>query len=198
MSRDVSWGLYIGQFTFLVGVAASAVMLVLPYYLHNYKVFGKITLLGRVPGGPHPWSCVSHSSPWTLGRPRTSHERDLARLLQLDPFLGYRSIERILDAEHSHRLDCLSAERNRRTAPQMGETSDLPLHPLGGQHSHGYGLSVRRPSWKRFLAHSRLWLPDSSGQRLQRSCAVDTDLHVPEEYTKFDAGWEAIQRCPRL
>ncbi|MEW6114032.1 MAG: menaquinol oxidoreductase, partial [Thermodesulfobacteriota bacterium] len=41
MSRDVSWGLYIGQFTFLVGVAASAVMLVLPYYLHNYKVFGK-------------------------------------------------------------------------------------------------------------------------------------------------------------
>jgi len=30
MSRDVSWGLYIGQFTFLVGVAASAVMLVIP------------------------------------------------------------------------------------------------------------------------------------------------------------------------
>ncbi|MBM4325772.1 MAG: menaquinol oxidoreductase [Deltaproteobacteria bacterium] len=47
MSRDVSWGLYIGQFTFLVGVAASAVMLVLPYYLHDYKVFGKITILGE-------------------------------------------------------------------------------------------------------------------------------------------------------
>jgi molybdopterin-containing oxidoreductase family membrane subunit len=47
MSRDVSWGLYIGQFTYLVGVAASAVMLVLPYYLHNFKVFGKITILGE-------------------------------------------------------------------------------------------------------------------------------------------------------
>lgn len=47
MSRDVSWGIYIGQFTFLVGVAASAVMLVLPYYLHNYKIFGKITILGE-------------------------------------------------------------------------------------------------------------------------------------------------------
>lgn len=47
MSRDVSWGLYIAQFTFLVGVAASAVMLVLPYYLHNYKLFGKITILGE-------------------------------------------------------------------------------------------------------------------------------------------------------
>jgi len=47
MSRDVSWGLYIAQFTFLVGIAASAVMLVLPYYLHDYKAFGKITVLGE-------------------------------------------------------------------------------------------------------------------------------------------------------
>ena len=47
MSRDVSWGIYIAQFTFLVGVAASAVMVVLPYYLHNVKEFGKITILGE-------------------------------------------------------------------------------------------------------------------------------------------------------
>lgn len=47
LSRDVSWGLYIGQFTFLVGIAASGVMLVLPYYLHDFKKFGKITVLGE-------------------------------------------------------------------------------------------------------------------------------------------------------
>jgi molybdopterin-containing oxidoreductase family membrane subunit len=47
MSRDVSWGLYIGQFTFAVGIAASAVMLVLPYYLHNAKAFGKMVLYGE-------------------------------------------------------------------------------------------------------------------------------------------------------
>ncbi|MFH2204974.1 MAG: sulfate reduction electron transfer complex DsrMKJOP subunit DsrP [Elusimicrobiota bacterium] len=47
LSRDVSWGFYIAQFTFLVGVAASAVMVVLPYYLHDYKAFGKITILGE-------------------------------------------------------------------------------------------------------------------------------------------------------
>jgi len=47
LSRDVSWGFYIAQFTFLVGVAASAVMLVLPYYLHHYKQFGRITILGE-------------------------------------------------------------------------------------------------------------------------------------------------------
>jgi molybdopterin-containing oxidoreductase family membrane subunit len=47
MSRSVTWALYIAQFTFLVGVAASAVMLVLPYYLHDFKTFGKITILGE-------------------------------------------------------------------------------------------------------------------------------------------------------
>ncbi|MGC8490225.1 MAG: sulfate reduction electron transfer complex DsrMKJOP subunit DsrP [Syntrophobacteraceae bacterium] len=47
MGRDVSWGLYIAQFTFLVGVAASAVMVVLPYYIHNVKEFGRITILGE-------------------------------------------------------------------------------------------------------------------------------------------------------
>lgn len=47
MSRDVSWGLYISQFTFMVGVAASAVMVVLPYYLHDYKAFGRMVILGE-------------------------------------------------------------------------------------------------------------------------------------------------------
>ncbi len=47
MSRDVSWGLYIGQLTYFVGVAASGVMVVLPYYLHDYKAFGRITILGE-------------------------------------------------------------------------------------------------------------------------------------------------------
>lgn len=47
MSRDVSWGLYISQFTYLVGVAASAVMLVLPAYFHHYKQFKKMIILGE-------------------------------------------------------------------------------------------------------------------------------------------------------
>ena len=46
-SRDVSWGFYTAQMTYFVGVAAGGVMLVLPYYLHDYKKFGKITLLGE-------------------------------------------------------------------------------------------------------------------------------------------------------
>ncbi len=47
MHRTYTWGFYIAQFTFLVGVAAGGVMLVLPYYLHDYKAFGRITILGE-------------------------------------------------------------------------------------------------------------------------------------------------------
>jgi molybdopterin-containing oxidoreductase family membrane subunit len=47
LSRDASWGFYIANFTFLVGVAAGGVMVVLPYYLHDYKAFGKVTILGE-------------------------------------------------------------------------------------------------------------------------------------------------------
>lgn len=47
MGRDVSWGLYLMNFTFLVGVAASGVMVVLPYYLHDYKQFRRLTTLGE-------------------------------------------------------------------------------------------------------------------------------------------------------
>lgn len=48
LSRDVTWGLYIAQFTFFVGVAASAVMVVLPYYLHDYQQFGRLTILAEL------------------------------------------------------------------------------------------------------------------------------------------------------
>ncbi len=47
LSRDVSWGLYIAQFTYFVGVAAGAVMLVLPTYFHHYKEFKKMIILGE-------------------------------------------------------------------------------------------------------------------------------------------------------
>ncbi len=58
LSRDVPWGLYIAQLTFLVGVAASAVMVVLPYYLHHYKAFGKLAILGEFLAIPAVVMCL--------------------------------------------------------------------------------------------------------------------------------------------
>ena len=59
MSRDVSWGLYLANFTFLVGVAASAVMVVLPYYLHDYKAFRRMTTLGEFLAIPAIIMCIA-------------------------------------------------------------------------------------------------------------------------------------------
>lgn len=47
MSRDVSWGFYIAQFTYLVGVAASGVMIALPFYLHNYEKYRGLVIMGE-------------------------------------------------------------------------------------------------------------------------------------------------------
>lgn len=58
LGRDVSWGFYIAQLTYLVGVAASAVMVVLPYYLHDYKAFGRITILGEFVAVPAVLMCL--------------------------------------------------------------------------------------------------------------------------------------------
>ncbi len=58
MGRDVPWGFYIAQFTFLVGVAASAVMVVLPYYLHDFKTFSKLVILGEFLAIPSVLMCM--------------------------------------------------------------------------------------------------------------------------------------------
>ena len=47
MARDMPWGFYIAQLTFLVGVAASAVVVVLPDYLHDVKEFGRLVIFGE-------------------------------------------------------------------------------------------------------------------------------------------------------
>jgi molybdopterin-containing oxidoreductase family membrane subunit len=47
MTDHVSWGLYISNFTFLVGMAAAAVMLVLPAYVLKDVDFSKAVLIGE-------------------------------------------------------------------------------------------------------------------------------------------------------
>ena len=48
MRDQVSWGLYISNFTFLVGVAAAALLLVVPAYLYNFKPIKEIVLFGEL------------------------------------------------------------------------------------------------------------------------------------------------------
>ncbi|MCK9401588.1 MAG: polysulfide reductase NrfD [Bacteroidales bacterium] len=48
MRDSVSWGFYIGNFTFLVGVAAAAVMLVIPAYIYDWKPIKEIVIFGEI------------------------------------------------------------------------------------------------------------------------------------------------------
>ncbi|MCX6943665.1 MAG: polysulfide reductase NrfD [Opitutales bacterium] len=54
MSDEVSWGVYIANFTFLVGVAAAAVMMVIPVYiydneeLHDLVIFGELLAVAAI------------------------------------------------------------------------------------------------------------------------------------------------------
>jgi len=48
MSDIVSWGFYISNFTFLVGVAAAAVMIILPSYIFKDKDLHKVVIIGEV------------------------------------------------------------------------------------------------------------------------------------------------------
>ncbi len=48
MRDQVSWGFYIGNFAFMVGVAAAAVVLVIPAYLYDWKPIKEIALIGEL------------------------------------------------------------------------------------------------------------------------------------------------------
>ncbi len=48
MRDQVSWAFYIGNFTFLVGVAAAAVVLVIPAYVYQWKPIKEVAILGEI------------------------------------------------------------------------------------------------------------------------------------------------------
>ncbi len=78
--RDpVSWGFYIGNFTFLVGVAAAAVVLVIPAYVYHWKPIKELAVLGEVLAVSALTMCMLFVT-IDVGRPD--------RLLHIMPLIG--------------------------------------------------------------------------------------------------------------
>jgi len=48
LSDQVSWGIYLANFVFLVGVAAAAVTIVFPAYVYHYEPLHKVVILGEM------------------------------------------------------------------------------------------------------------------------------------------------------
>jgi len=68
MRDQVSWGFYISNFTFLVGVAAAAVYLVVPAYVYNFKPIKEIVLFGELLAATAIMMCIMFIMV-DLGRP---------------------------------------------------------------------------------------------------------------------------------
>lgn len=79
MRDQVSWGFYVGNFTFLVGVAAAAVMLVIPAYVYHWKPIKEVVVLGELLAVSALLMCLLFIL-CDLGRPD--------RFLHLVPLLG--------------------------------------------------------------------------------------------------------------
>lgn len=48
MTDEFAWGVYVGNFTFLVGTAAAAVMLVIPAHLFRHRALGEVVVFGEL------------------------------------------------------------------------------------------------------------------------------------------------------
>ena len=198
MSRDVSWGLYIAQFTFLVGIAASAVMLVLPYYLHDYKAFGKITILGEFLAVSAVIMCVTFVFV-DLGRPDRVDEHPSLPVARVHPLLGHDRPERLSPDQHRHRLDGPGARQERRPAAGLGEAPDLSSPSPGPISIHtvtafiyaglpGRGFWLTAIMAPRFLASAF-----ASGPALLILFCL-----ILKRFTRFDAGEKAIQTLAKI
>jgi len=79
MRDQVSWAFYIGNFTFLVGVAAAAVLLVIPAYVYNWKPIREIAIFGELLAISAIVMCLLFVTV-DIGHPE--------RVLELMPFIG--------------------------------------------------------------------------------------------------------------
>src|SRR5512134_273345 len=79
MRDQVSWAFYVGNFTFLVGVAAAAVLLVIPAYVYQWKPIKEVVLLGELLAISALIMCLLFILV-DVGRPD--------RILHMAPFIG--------------------------------------------------------------------------------------------------------------
>jgi len=197
LSRDVSWGFYIAQFTFLVGVAASAVMVVLPYYLHDFKVFGKITILGEYLAISAVLMCMLFITV-DLGQP--------GRMINMIRYPSPRSIlfwdmivlngYLVLNVVISR--VSLTAERNGTPPPKWIKPVILLSIPwaisIHTVTAFIYAGLAARPFWMTaILAPRFLASAFASGPALLILFCL-----VLKRFTRFDAGWEAIKKLAEI
>jgi Ni/Fe-hydrogenase subunit HybB-like protein len=197
LGRDVPWGFYIAQFTFLVGVGASAVMLVLPYYIHHFRPFARIVVLGEFLAIAAILSCMLFVLV-DLGRPA----RFLNVLLNPTPrspmFWDVLSLSGYLLLNIVIACGTFGAER-KRVPPSRWLRPLIILSIPWAVSIHTvtaflYAGLEARPFWRTaILAPRFLASAFASGPSLLVLLAL-----LLRRTSKFDAGDEAIQKLAQI
>ncbi|MBF0377128.1 MAG: polysulfide reductase NrfD [Desulfamplus sp.] len=197
MSRDVSWGFYIANFTFLVGVAAGGVMVVIPYYLHDYEKFHRITILGEFLAVASLIMCLMFIVA-DLGQPI----RMLNVLLYPTPnsmlfwdmcvLNGYLFLNIVIGWK------VLEAERNQVKPPAWTKPLIYLSIPFAiGIHTVTAYLYCGLPG-------RGFWLTAILAPRFLASAFAAGPsflillCYLVRKFTKFDPGWEAIQTLSKI
>ena len=169
MTSYVSWGFYIGNFTFLVGVAAAAVLLIIPAYLYDFGPIKEIVIVGEALAVSALCMCLMFVTA-DLGRPD--------RVWHLIPGLGILNLPRSLLGWDIVVLNgylflnlfipgylLWNAYHQQARKHELHPSLHSSFHPLGGQHSHRDRVHLQWPCGATILEcfHSG---PKISGVRL--------------------------------
>ncbi|KPK65895.1 MAG: menaquinol oxidoreductase [Gemmatimonas sp. SG8_38_2] len=197
MSQDVTWGLYISQFTFLVGVAASAVMVVLPYYLHNYKAFGRMVILGEGLAVSAVLMCalfilVDMGQPMRVMNVFLHPSPNSLMFWDTQVLFGYLLLNLVIGV--------MTFEAERKGAPPPRWVKPLIYLSIPWAISiHTVtaflysGLEARTFWMTAILAPRFLASAFASGPSLLILLAL-----ILRRFTRFDPGWEAIQKLATI
>ncbi|MFH2092787.1 MAG: sulfate reduction electron transfer complex DsrMKJOP subunit DsrP [Pseudomonadota bacterium] len=197
MSRDVSWGFYIANFTFLVGVAAGGVMVVIPYYLHDYEKFHRITILGEFLAVASLIMCLLFIVV-DLGQPTrmlnvllypTPHSMLFYDMIVLNGYLFLNIVVgwKVLEAERNQvEPDWWTKPLVYLSIPFAIGIHTVTAYLYCGLPGRGYWLTaILAP---RFLASAFAAGP----------AFLIILCYIIKKFTKFDAGWEAIQTLSKI
>ncbi len=197
MSRDVSWGFYIANFTFLVGVAAGGVMVVIPYYLHNYEKFHRITILGEFLAVASLIMCLLFIVV-DLGQPTrmlnvllypTPHSMLFYDMIVLNGYLFLNIVVgwKVLEAERNQ----VEPEWWTKPLVYLSIPFAIGIHTVTaylycGLPGRGYWLTaILAP---RFLASAFAAGP----------AFLIILCYIIKKFTKFDPGWDAMQTLSKI
>ncbi|THB75117.1 MAG: menaquinol oxidoreductase [Desulfobacteraceae bacterium] len=197
MSRDVTWGFYIANFTFLVGVAAGGVMVVIPYYLHDYERFHRITILGEFLAVASLIMCLLFIIV-DLGQPTrmlnvllypTPHSMLFYDMIVLNGYLFLNIVVgwKVLEAERSQ----VEPDWWVKPLVYLSIPFAISIHTVTaflycGLPGRGFWLTaILAP---RFLASAFAAGP----------AFLIILCYIIRKFTKFDPGWEAIQTLSKI